>query len=34
MVHVLKERNYRMCTVAMKVGATAAIKYMRCAGGK
>lgn len=34
MIHVLKERDYRMCTVAMKVDATAAIKYMRCAGGK
>jgi hypothetical protein len=32
--HVLEERNYSMCTVAVKVDATAAIKYVRSNGGK
>ena len=34
LVHTLVERDYRMCTVAMKIDATAAIKYMKCSGGK
>ena len=34
LIHVLEERDYRMCTVAMKIDATAAIKYLRCNGGK
>ena len=34
LTHTLVERNYTMCTVAMKIDATAAIKYMKCAGGK
>jgi hypothetical protein len=33
-IHTLKERQYAMCTVAVKVDATAAIKYVRSGGGK
>jgi len=33
-VHTVEERRYQHCTVAVKVDATTAVKYIQCKGGK
>ena len=33
-LEVLKERNYRDCSVLVKIDATAALKYIACQGGR